>query len=258
MKTLTVIKIGGSIVDSLEELDIFLENFVKIDGPKILVHGGGVMASEMLTRLGIKTTMHHGRRITNLETLKIVSMVYAGWINKNIVAKLQKIGCNSLGLSGADADSVPAVKRSPEPIDFGYVGDVDPAKINTGFLLSLFGRGITPVFCPVTHDRNGSILNTNADTMASSIAIALSGDYYTKLVYCFEKQGVLYDATDEDSIIPLITKSNYQALKEKGVVVDGMLPKMDNAFYALENGVSEVLIKHPSNLTNDKGTVLRK
>jgi len=257
MKTLTVIKIGGNIVDRPDELDLFLENFVKIDGPKILVHGGGVMASEMLSRLGIEVEMHKGRRITNLETLKVVSMVYAGWINKSIVAKLQKIGCNSLGLSGADVDSVPAVKRSPEPIDFGYVGDVDPANINTGFLLSLLGRGITPVFCPITHDRNGSILNTNADTMASSIAIALTGDYYTKLVYCFEKQGVLYDTLDENSIIPLITKSNYNSLKEKGVVKDGMLPKMDNAFYALENGVSEVLIKHASNLGNDKGTLLK-
>ncbi len=258
MKTLTLIKIGGNIVDRPEELDSFLNNFVKIDGPKILVHGGGVMASDMLERLGIKAVMHQGRRITDLETLKVVSMVYAGWVNKSIVAKLQKIGCNSLGLSGADADCVPAVKRSPEPIDFGYVGDVNPAQINTSFLLSLLGRGITPVFCPITHDRNGSILNTNADTMASSIAIALTGDYYIKLVYCFEKQGVLFDPAHEDSVIPLITKSSYNSLKEKGIIQDGMLPKMDNAFYALENGVSEVLIKHTSNLNNDKGTVLRK
>ncbi|MFA6770862.1 MAG: acetylglutamate kinase [Bacteroidales bacterium] len=257
MKTLTVIKIGGNIVDRSEELDLFLENFVKIDGPKILVHGGGIMASEMLVNLGIETVMHQGRRITDLETLKVVSMVYAGWVNKSIVAKLQKIGCNSLGLSGADADSVPAVKRSPEPIDFGYVGDVDPTNINIGFLFSLFGRGIIPVFCPITHDRNGSILNTNADTMASSIAIALAGDYYTKLIYCFEKQGVLYDLTDDDSVIPLITKSNYSSLKKEGIVKDGMLPKMDNAFYALENGVSEVFIKHASNLCNDRGTLLR-
>lgn len=257
MKTLTIIKIGGNIVDRPEELDLFLEKFVNIDGPKILVHGGGVMASEMLTKLGLKTEMHQGRRITDLETLKVVSMVYAGWVNKSIIAKLQKIGCNSLGLSGADANSVPAVKRSPEPIDFGYVGDVDPQKINVGFLLSLFGRGITPVFCPLTHDSNGSLLNTNADTMASSIAIAMSGEYYTKLIYCFEKEGVLYDLEDNDSVIPLITKSNYTSLKEKGVIQDGMLPKMDNAFYALENGVSEVFIKHASNLGNDKGTLLK-
>jgi len=257
MKTLTVIKIGGNIIDKPEELDLFLEEFAKIDGPRILIHGGGVMASEMAERLGIKTEMHQGRRITDLETLKLVSMVYAGWINKSIVAKLQKIGCNSIGLSGADADCVPAVRRSPVPVDFGYVGDVDPMQINTGFLLSLLGKGITPVFCAITHDRNGSILNTNADTMASSLAIAMSGEYYTKLIYCFEKQGVLSNANDNESVIPLITAGSYKSLKEKGVIKEGMIPKMDNAFYAVENGVSEVYIKHASNLGNDKGTVLK-
>ena len=257
MKTLTVIKIGGNIIDKPEELDFFLEEFAKIDGPRILIHGGGVLASEMSERLGIKTEMHQGRRITNLETLKLVSMVYAGWINKSIVAKLQKIGCNSIGLSGADADCVPAVRRSPVPVDFGYVGDVDPMQINTGFLLSLLGKGITPVFCAITHDRNGSILNTNADTMASSLAIAMSGEYYTKLIYCFEKQGVLSNANDNESVIPLITAGSYKSLKEKGVIKEGMIPKMDNAFYAIENGVSEVYIKHASNLGNDKGTVLK-
>ncbi|GAB1474782.1 acetylglutamate kinase [Bacteroidota bacterium] len=257
MKTLTIIKIGGNIIDKPEELDLFLEEFAKIDGPRILIHGGGVMASEMSERLGIKTQMHQGRRITDLETLKLVSMVYAGWINKSIVAKLQKIGCNSIGLSGADADCVPAVRRSPVPVDFGYVGDVDPMQINTGFLLSLLGKGITPVFCAITHDRNGSILNTNADTMASSLAIAMSGEYYTKLIYCFEKQGVLSNTVDEESVIPLITASSYKSLKEKGVIKEGMIPKMDNAFYAIDNGVSEVYIKHASNLGNDKGTVLK-
>lgn len=258
MKTLTIIKIGGSIVDRPSELDLFLEHFVKIDGPKILIHGGGVMASEMASKLGIETKIHEGRRITDMETLKMVTMVYAGWINKSIVAKLQKIGCNSLGLSGADADSVPAVRRSPEPVDFGYVGDIDPAQINTGFLLSLLGRGITPVFCAITHDRSGSVLNTNADTMASSLAIAMSGDYSTRLVYCFEKQGVLQNRDDEDSVIPIITKAAYQTLKEKGVIQDGMLPKMDNAFYALDHSVSEVVIKHASNLSNNIGTLLIK
>jgi len=257
MKTLTVIKIGGNIVDKPEELDLFLEKFVKIDGPKILIHGGGVMATEMSQKLGVETKMHQGRRITDLETLKLVSMVYAGWINKSIVAKLQKIGCNAIGLSGSDADCVPALKRSPVPVDFGYVGDVDPKQINVGFLTSLLGRGITPLFCAITHDRNGSLLNTNADTMASSIAIAMSGDYYTRLIYCFEKQGVLSDHSDADSIIPLITKESYISLKEKGVIKDGMIPKMDNAFYALENGVYEVKIIHASNLGAEKGTVLK-
>lgn len=257
MKILTVIKIGGNIIDRPDELEIFLENFEKIDGPKILVHGGGVMASEMADKLGIKTKMHQGRRITDLETLKLVSMVYAGWINKSIVAKLQKIGCNSIGLSGADADCVPAVRRSPVPVDFGYVGDVDPQQINSGFLLSMLGKGITPVFCAITHDRNGSILNTNADTMASSIAIALSRDYYTRLIYCFEKQGVLSNPDDEESVIPLITRVSYESIKASGVVRDGMIPKMDNAFYAIDNGVSEVFIKHATNLGNDKGSVLK-
>ncbi len=257
MKILTVIKIGGNIIDRPDELDVFLEKFEKIDGPKILVHGGGVLASEIADKLGIKTKMHQGRRITDLETLKLVSMVYAGWINKSIVAKLQKIGCNSIGLSGADADCVPAIRRSPVPVDFGYVGDVDPQQINSGFLLSMLGKGITPVFCAITHDRNGSILNTNADTMASSIAIALSRDYYTRLIYCFEKQGVLSNPDDEDSIIPLITRVSYESIKAAGVVRDGMIPKMDNAFYAIDNGVSEVFIKHATNLGNDKGTVLK-
>ena len=255
---LTVVKIGGNIVDKPDDLDRFLEEFAKIEGPKVLIHGGGVMASELSAKLGIKTTMHNGRRVTDLETLKIVSMVYAGWINKNIVAKLQKIGCNAIGLSGADGDCVPAVKRSPIPVDFGYVGDVDPSKINTALIMSLLGRGITPVFCAITHDRNGSILNTNADTMASGIATALSKDYYTRLVYCFEKQGVLADSQDEDSVIPLINRKRYEELKAEGVVKDGMIPKIDNAFYAIGNGVAEVVIKHAANLNNDKGSLLKE
>ena len=255
---LTVVKIGGNIIDKPDDLDRFLEDFANIEGSKVLIHGGGVMASELSTRLGIKTTMHNGRRVTDFETLKLVSMVYAGWINKNIVAKLQKIGCNAIGLSGADGDCVPAVKRSPVPVDFGYVGDVDPSKINTALIMSLLGRGITPVFCAITHDRNGSILNTNADTMASGIAIALSKEHYTRLIYCFEKQGVLADSVNEESVIPLINRKRYEELKAEGVVKDGMIPKIDNAFYAIGNGVSEVVIKHAANLGNDKGSLLKE
>jgi acetylglutamate kinase len=184
-------------------------------------------------------------------------MVYAGWINKSIVAQLQKIGCNSLGLSGADAGVIPAKRRSPDPVDFGFVGDISPDEINTGVLVSLLGRGITPVFCAITHDRNGSLLNTNADTMASGIAAALSGSYYTRLIFCFEKDGVLYDPKDEKSVIPLITKESYTRLKNEGVVSEGMLPKLDNAFFALERGVSEVYIKKWSNLSPEGGTMLR-
>lgn len=257
MKNLTIVKIGGNIVDRALELELFLKNFLEMEGPKVLVHGGGVMATDLLQKLGIESKMHNGRRITNFDTLKVVTMVYAGWVNKNIVAQLQKIGCNAIGLSGADGDSIPATKRATEPIDFGYVGEVDPRKINRSFLLSLLGRGVVPVICPITHDGAGSLLNTNADTMASSIAIALSQEYYTRLIYCFEKEGVLYDKEDPTSIIPLITKYNYPSLLEEGRIKDGMLPKMENAFYALDNGVSEISIKHPKNLNNSKGTLIK-
>ena len=257
MKALTIVKIGGNVVDSPESLSKFLLMFNKIEAPKILIHGGGILASEISAKLGIETKMHNGRRITDAETLKVCTMVYAGWINKSIVAQLQKIGCNSLGLSGADAGVIPAKRRSPDPVDFGFVGDISPDEINTGVLVSLLGRGITPVFCAITHDRNGSLLNTNADTMASGIAAALSGSYYTRLIFCFEKDGVLYDPKDEKSAIPLITKESYTRLKNEGVVSEGMLPKLDNAFFALERGVSEVYIKKWSNLSPEGGTMLR-
>ena len=257
MKALTIVKIGGNVVDSPESLSKFLLMFNKIEAPKILIHGGGILASEISAKLGIETKMHNGRRITDAETLKVCTMVYAGWINKSIVAQLQKIGCNSLGLSGADAGVIPAKRRSPDPFDFGFVGDISPDEINTGVLVSLLGRGITPVFCAITHDRNGSLLNTNADTMASGIAAALSGSYYTRLIFCFEKDGVLYDPKDEKSVIPLITKESYTRLKNEGVVSEGMLPKLDNAFFALERGVSEVYIKKWSNLSPEGGTMLR-
>lgn len=257
MKELTVIKIGGNIVDKPASLEVFLKDFSNYPNPKILIHGGGVLASELSTKMGLEVKMQNGRRVTDSDTLKLVTMVYAGWINKSIVALLQKLGCNAIGLSGADGDIVPATRRSPEPIDFGYVGDVNPVDINSTLLQSLLGRGITPVFCAITHDRNGSLLNTNADTMASSLAIALSRDYYTKLIYCFEKDGVLSDQENPDSIVPLITRANYQTLKESGAISGGMLPKLDNAFSAIESGVSEVYIKHASNLGNNKGTVLR-
>lgn len=257
MKELTIVKIGGNIVDKPDALEYFLKDFHRLQGPKILIHGGGILATDLSAKLNIETKMVNGRRVTDLETLKLVTMVYAGWINKSIVAALQKIGCNSVGLSGADGDTVPAVKRSPEPIDFGFVGDVNPSNINTPFLESMLARGICPVFCAITHDSNGSLLNTNADTMASSIAIAMSRDYCVKLVYCFEKQGVLFNESDPESIIPLITRKNFEKLKEEGVVKAGMIPKLDNAFNAIENGVAEVVIKHATNLNNYKGTILK-
>ena len=257
MKSLTIVKVGGNIVDKKDKLEVFLNNFSKIEGPKVLIHGGGAIASELSPKLGIEVKMHNGRRITDYETLKLVTMVYAGLINKEIVAYLQKIGCNAIGLSGADGDSVPATKRASNPIDWGYVGDVDPSEINISFLNSLLGRGITPVFCAITHDGNGSLLNTNADTMASSLAIALSKEFNTKLVYCFEKDGVLLDANDNNSVIPLINTISYKQLLEEKRVTDGMIPKLDNAFSALNKGVSEVIIKHADNLLVNKETILK-
>ena len=250
-------KSDGNKVDNKEKLENYLIKFSKIEGPKVLIHGGRAIASELSPKLGIEVKMHNGRRITDYETLKLVTMVYAGLINKEIVAYLQKIGCNAIGLSGADGDSVPATKRASNPIDWGYVGDVDPSEINISFLNSLLGRGITPVFCAITHDGNGSLLNTNADTMASSLAIALSKEFNTKLVYCFEKDGVLLDANDNNSVIPLINTISYKQLLEEKRVTDGMIPKLDNAFSALNKGVSEVIIKHADNLLVNKETILK-
>lgn len=257
MKSVTIIKIGGNIVDKPEALQYFLNNLQKYEGPKVLIHGGGAIATQLSKDLGIEVKMHNGRRITDEATLKLVTMVYAGLINKQIVASLQKIGCNALGLSGVDGDSVPATKRVTTTIDWGYVGDVDPKKINVSLLHSLLAKGITPVFCAITHDGNGSLLNTNADTMASSIAIALASEYYVRLIYCFEKDGVLSDPKDNTSVIPLITQNSYRQLLDEGKVVDGMIPKLDNAFKALREGVAEVIIKHADNLLNKKETLLK-
>ncbi len=253
---LSVVKIGGNIVDNPEALETFLDDFHQLEGRKILVHGGGVMASKMAKQLGIETKMLNGRRITDEETLKLVTMVYAGWINKNIVAQLQKRGCNAIGLSGADANTIPAIKRSPVPIDFGFAGDPDPDKANASFISKLIEAGSTPVFCAITHDEKGSLLNTNADTIANTVATACSGFFRTTLYYCFEKEGVLKDVHDPDSLIPTMHWEEYQEHKQSGIIADGMLPKLDNAFRAIENGVSEVIVLHARNILNGKGTVL--
>lgn len=256
MEELSVIKIGGNVIDKPEFLAIFLKDFQKIKGAKILIHGGGVLASSMAKKMGVETKMHQGRRITDLETLKIVTMVYAGWINKSITAQLQSYGCNSIGLSGADANTISATKRNPEPIDFGFVGDVDPDNINIDFLSILLENGLAPIFSAITHDQNGNLLNTNADTIASSIAIAMGKRYRVKLIYCFEKEGVLLNPDDDSSLIALIDKQKYVELKSGGVITDGMIPKLDNSFKALEKGVAEVYIKNAKNLNVDKQTLL--
>lgn len=246
MKELKVIKIGGNVIDNPEALDSFLDKFAALEGNKILVHGGGKVASEMLKGLGIEPRMHNGRRITDAETLKVVTMVYAGLINKNIVAALQKKGCNAAGLSGADCNCITADMRPKEPIDFGFVGDI--AEVNAGAFGMFIENGIVPVVCAINHDGKGTLLNTNADSVASAISVAMAEEYKTSFVFCFEKQGVLYDKDDDSSVIPVIDKAMFESLKAEGRVADGMLPKLENAFAAIEKGVSEVVIKHAGNL----------
>lgn len=253
---LSIVKIGGNIVDNPEALNSFLSDFHQLKGRKLLVHGGGVMASKMAKQLGIETKMLNGRRITDEETLKVVTMVYAGWGNKNIVALLQKEGCNAIGLSGADANAIPSIRRSPVPIDFGFVGDPDPKKANTSFISQLIESRITPVFCAITHDGKGALLNTNADTIACTIATALSEKYAVTLYYCFEKDGVLRDINNPESLIPSMNRKEYETCKQQGIIVDGMIPKLDNSFRAIEQGVDEVVVLHAKNLLTGKGTVL--
>ena len=253
--TLSIVKIGGNIVDNPLALESFLIDFKELEGNKLLVHGGGVMASKMAQQLGIETKMINGRRVTDAETIKIVTMVYAGWINKNITTSLQKIGCNAIGLSGADANCIPSVRRSPEPIDFGYVGDPDPEKVNGEFISQLIESKVIPIFCAITHDRTGTLLNTNADTIAYVLATALSKIYKTSIYYYFKKAGVLSDINNPESLIETMNNKEYEEYKAQGVVTDGMIPKMDNSFSAIKNGVSEVVILHADNLLTKKGTI---
>ncbi|WP_299104363.1 acetylglutamate kinase [uncultured Tenacibaculum sp.] len=235
-----IIKIGGNIINNQEALDSFLTNFHQIEGPKILVHGGGKLASELSNKLNIPVQMIDGRRITDTETLDIITMVYAGKINKNIVAKLQANQVNALGFTGADGQTILAKKRPSKPIDYGYAGDVVDVNIST--LELLIKQHITPVFCAITHDTKGNLLNTNADTIASELAIAFGKYYRTELYYCFDKQGVLKDVQDSTSVIERMHFKEYQQLKKEQVIFEGMIPKLDNCFHALQNNVSQVHI----------------
>jgi acetylglutamate kinase len=246
---ITIVKIGGNIVDDEAALARFATDFAAMEGPKVLVHGGGVMASELQRTLGIEPRMTAGRRITDRETLRIVAMVYAGWINKDVVARLQAAGCDALGLSGADGGSVLAVRRPPLPIDYGWVGDVVPEGVNTRFLESLLTAGTVPVFCAITHDGHGQLLNTNADTMASTIARAFAARHDVRLLYCFEKRGVLSDPDDDGSALATLSREDYDAMKASGTARAGMLAKLDNAFAALAGGVSEVVVMHAADLS---------
>lgn len=303
-----VVKIGGNIVDNPGLLRQFVKDFAAMPGMKILVHGGGVMASQMQKAMGMVPLMVEGRRVTDEDTLKIVTMVYAGWCSKNITALLQAEGCNAIGLCGADANVIEARKRPPMHVemtpesaeslmdkttvaasdeegkwmvDYGFVGDVNSGCVNAGFIYSLLEKGIVPVFNAINHDGEGNLLNTNADTIASSVAVAMAGYRYrsprevccrceecthcsddgrlthvTELIYCFEKKGVLRDKDDDDSVIREISRSSFEELRKEGIIADGMIPKLTNSFKAIESGVEKVIIKHASDLLADTGTIL--
>ena len=258
MKTLKIIKIGGNIIDNDEALNAFLVEFAKLKDPKVLVHGGGKLATKLANQMGVEVKMTNGRRITDANTLDIITMVYAGKINKNIVAKLQALNCNSVGFSGADGNTIVSVKRPVKEVDFGFVGDVE--KVNTKTLNLLLNNKVTPVFCAITHDENGQLLNTNADTIASELAIGFAKEFRVELYYCFEKNGVLLDVDNDDSVIENIDTKTYQTLIEKGVIADGMLPKLNNCFHAIDNQVSKVCIGKPKMLfeRNLKFTTIEK
>ncbi len=240
---LTVVKIGGNVIDSPDALQTFLTAFAKLEGEKVLVHGGGKLATRLCERLGIETRMVEGRRITDAATLDVATMVYAGLTNKRIVAGLAARGLRAVGLCGADACAVRSVRRSPVPIDFGFVGDIPVDGVDAAFILSLTQQGIVPVFCAITHDGQGQLLNTNADSIASAIATALAQRQPTELVFCFEKNGVLQNIDDTTSVIPRITRADFARLKAEGVVAAGMLPKINNALAAVDSGVARVIIK---------------
>jgi acetylglutamate kinase len=248
MEELKIIKIGGNVIDHEEKLQAFLFDLSGLPGLKVLVHGGGKLASELSRTLGIEPQMVEGRRITDEATLRVVTMVYAGLINKNIVARLQAHGTNALGLTGADANIIPAIKRKAGAIDYGFAGDIDPEQLNGDTLARFLVQGLTPVVAPITHDQQGHLLNTNADTIASSLAVALSRHFAVQLVYCFEKAGVLLDVNDDASLIRHLTHPEYQRLKEQGVIAAGMIPKLDNAYHAIRAGVTSVRICHADDL----------
>ena len=240
MDPLYIIKVGGNIIDDDQKLKSFLSEFSTIQGKKILVHGGGKLATKLAQDLSIPQQMVDGRRITDAETLKIVTMVYAGLINKQMVAQLNALGCTSIGICGADANTIVAHKRNHPSIDFGFVGDVD--LVNTSMLLTLLNENINVVFAPITQDENGQLLNTNADTIAQEIAKSMSKNMNTTLVYSFEKKGVMRDVDDETSVIAKIDKAAFQKLKQENAIFAGMIPKLDNAFAAISAGVSKVII----------------
>ena len=253
---LTVIKVGGKIVEEEATLNQLLADFSAIEGYKVLVHGGGRSATKLAAQLGIESKMVNGRRITDAETLKVVTMVYGGLVNKNIVAGLQAKGVNAMGFTGADMNVIRSVKRPVKEVDYGFVGDVE--KVNAELLGSLIRQGVVPVMAPLTHDGQGSMLNTNADTIAGETAKALAELFDVTLVFCFEKKGVLSDENDDDSVILVITPELFQEYVDKGIIQGGMIPKLENSFSAIDAGVSQVVITLASAIHQEGGTIIKK
>ena len=263
---LTLVKVGGAIVENADSLSSLLDKFASIEGHKVLVHGGGRSATRIAERLGLPQQMVAGRRVTDADTLRVVTMVYAGLVNKNIVAQLQARGINALGLTGVDMNVISSHRRPPkqvrmddgstQTVDYGFVGDID--QVNADLLADLIAKGVVPVMCPIGHDTQGNLLNTNADTIAAEVAKALARNFEVTLVYCFEKRGVLRDADDDDSVISCITQAEFPVLVEQGIVSGGMLPKLENAFDAIRAGVQEVVITRADALDHpSEGTRLR-
>ena len=256
MEKLTIVKVGGAVVEDESQLSQLLTNFSTIQGNKILVHGGGRRATKIASELGIESKMVNGRRITDAKTLEVVTMVYGGLVNKNLVARLQACGVNALGLTGADIDIIRSHKRPiKDGIDFGFVGDVDCA--NGEMLSKLIHTGITPVIAPLTHDGQGNILNTNADTIASETAKALASHFDVTLIYAFEKPGVLSNPDDDNSIIPVITRELYRQYVNEGIISGGMMPKIENALSAIDAGVGRVIITSATAIDGKSGTIIQ-
>jgi acetylglutamate kinase len=261
MKKLFIVKIGGNVIDNESSLHSFLKDFATVSEAKLLVHGGGKIATRIGDQLGIASTYINGRRITDEHTIDLVTMVYGGLVNKKIVAQLQAMNCNAIGLTGADANVLPATKRPVKEIDYGFTGDVDNTNLSIDRWQLFLNNNLIPVVAPLTHDGEGHMLNTNADTIASILAVALSKIYNVRLLYCFEKAGVLENVEDENSVLPLITKKTYAELKAADKLFEGIIPKIDNAFNAINAGVKEVLIGDARdllrNVTGDvRGTLI--
>jgi acetylglutamate kinase len=257
-QTLYVVKVGGNVIDNPDACARFLKSFAVLSSPKILIHGGGKIATQIASRLQIETQMVEGRRITDKPMLDVVTMVYGGLVNKNLVAQLQAAGCNAIGLTGADGGIIRSVKRPVKAIDFGFVGDVE--NVNGSQIDALIASGLVPVIAPLTYSAEGTLLNTNADTMASATAVAMGRLFETNLIYCFEKKGVLSDPDDDSSVISSLNPDSYISYKSSGVINKGMIPKLDNAFQALNQGVASVTICHAEDLDaairGASGTVL--